>query len=146
MEKSLLVYLTLPMQTFQGRDSAQGGEKVPEAGRFPAHVPSPQFDFLCHSTPSHPFCQTLSPPDSSQRLLKTQYALQPESPSQQVWPGSGCWAHAALGACVLCSGRRSPGVQLGGTHLSPSHCILHRPSHRDSRGPTGWLPHSGHSA
>ena len=50
------------MQTFQGRDSAQGRDKVPEAGRFPAHVPSPQFDFLRHSTSSAPLLPDPEPP------------------------------------------------------------------------------------
>lgn len=84
-------------------------------------------------------------PDSGQRLLKTQYTHQPESPSQQVWPGSGCWAYV-LWVLVSCALTPVPGCPAG---RHPSLSIpLHTPSalSQGQLRPTGWLPHSGHSA
>lgn len=58
-----LFILCYPCRQFR-EDSAQGRDKVPEAGGFPAHVPSPQFGFLHHSTSSAPLLPDTNPPDS----------------------------------------------------------------------------------
>ena len=58
-----LFILCYPCRQFR-EDSAQGRDKVPEAGGFPAHLPSLQFDFLRHSTSSAPLLPDSKPPDS----------------------------------------------------------------------------------
>lgn len=72
--------------------------------------------------------------------LSTHISSNPRPSRSGLGQGAGRMRLWVLVSCAL-----TPvlGVQLGGTHLSPSHCILHQPSHRDSWGPTGWLPHSG---